>query len=304
VEVLAAVFLTAVVMTIAISFFVEISDATDAAAARARQGRHAIAVLDRMARDLEGAYLISKPEELDPLLHPWAFVADGQAGGEGADRVQFVTRSHRPRNRLGHGSDVAVVTWMLHPSDDGPGYELLRAVSPGLPDPPGNEFPSADDERFMVVAEGIASFGMRFLAPESEWLDEWDSTQLELSSMLPEAADLEIAFLPETSEAAGDPEDVVLLADLADAEEGEHYSRRVLIPMRPVDVEEMIRKAQEDAAQDGSGGRGSGSGDDVDDGDPDDLDDSDFESLEDEVERLLQGGDEALREGRRDNMIR
>ena len=39
VEVLAAVFLTSVVMTVAISLYVNISDATDAAAAKSRRSR-------------------------------------------------------------------------------------------------------------------------------------------------------------------------------------------------------------------------------------------------------------------------
>ena len=301
VEVLAAVFLTAVVMTIAISFFVELSDATDSAASRARQGRNALAVLDRIARDLEGAYLVRKPVERDPLEHRWAFVAEGQAGGEGADRLQFVTRNHRPRNLLDHGSDLAFVTWMLEPVSDGRGYELLRAVNPGLPEPPANEFPSADDELFMVVAEDVEYFSMRFLTPDAEWVESWDSTQLELSSLLPEAAELEIAFLPEEGQ---DEDDFEELGTLADGLDSELYSRRVLIPMKAVDVENMIRTAQRNAKQNAQDdGDGDADGDDPDDPDAqgsegDGGQGQDFEALQDEVEQLLRDSGQSLPDGR------
>ena len=82
IEVLAAVFLTAVVMTIAITFFTDLSDATDAATRKARRGRQALAVVDRVARDLEAAYLRTKPEEVDPLFHPWFFVGTNRTGRE------------------------------------------------------------------------------------------------------------------------------------------------------------------------------------------------------------------------------
>ena len=196
IEVLAAVFLTAVVMTVAIAFSVNLNDSADAAAQKARQGRQALAVLDRVARDLEGAYLLSKPESLDPLGNPWIFVADSQTGDSASDRLQFVTRSYRPSNPLEHGSDLAVVSYLLHASPDAPGFDLLRSVSPGLPAGQNREFPSASDEAFILLAEGIDHFGLRFMSADFEWFEAWDSTQLEQSSALPRAAEIAIAYLP------------------------------------------------------------------------------------------------------------
>jgi prepilin-type N-terminal cleavage/methylation domain-containing protein len=287
IEVLAAVFLTAVVMTIAISFFVELSDATDAAAAKARRGRNALTVLDRVARDLEGAYLLAKPPELDPLLHPWIFVAESHEGDSASDRVRFVTRSHRPRNRLDHGSDIAVVTYLLHPSDDSPGYDLLRAVIPGLPDGVGSEFPSADDERFMVVAENIGHFGLRFMAEEFEWLDDWDSSQLEQSGQLPRAAEIEIAYLPELPEGASGFDDFGRV-DFEDAETLA-YARQVRIPMQPIDVDAMLKKALEESAE--TDREDPDDADDADDSDSplDDLSDEERERLEEKLGSLPSG---------------
>jgi hypothetical protein len=240
IEVLAAVFL----MTVAIAFFVELTDSTDAATLKAREGRLALAIGDRIARDLEGAYMLTKPPELDPLQHPWFFVAQNEYDDPGADRLRFVTRNHRPRNPLDHGSDVAVVSYLLQPSEDGPGFELLRAVEPGTPQELG-EFLPADDERYMLVAENIEHFALRLLGDDLEWFDVWDSSQLEQSSKLPRAADIEIAFLPEQS-LAEDFDDFGRLA--AQFEERLPYTRRVVLPVRPVDLQAMLTAAAEAAA--------------------------------------------------------
>ena len=238
IEVLAAVFLTAVVMSVAVAFSVNLNDASDAAAAKARQGRHALAILDRVARDLEGAYLISKPAELDPLLHAWIFVAESREGDEASDRLQFVTRSYRPPNPLDHGSDLAVVTYLLHPAEETPGFDLLRSVSPGLSADPAGEFPLASDERFMVVAEGIDHFGIRFMSADFEWFDAWDSTQLAQSSGLPRAATIEIAFLPEQPPGADPSEDFGRI----NAEEGDTplFVRQVRVPMEAIDLNAIL----------------------------------------------------------------
>jgi prepilin-type N-terminal cleavage/methylation domain-containing protein len=266
IEVLAAVFLTAVVMTVAIAFYVSLSDSTDAAAQKARTGRLALAIIDRIARDLEGAYLLSTPAEVDPLFHPWSFIAQSQEGESASDRIHFITRNHRPRNLLGHGSDVAVVTYLLNPDDDGPGFELLRAVRPGVPDEAEHEFLPADDELFMVVAEHVDRFGLRFMSEESELLDEWDSTQLEQSGQLPLAVEIELAFLdldPAAPRDEFDPNDFGTFDSGHREGEGETYLRRVPLPMRAIDLAAMLQEsvdetaaeeqAQEDAEEEADG---------------------------------------------------
>jgi prepilin-type N-terminal cleavage/methylation domain-containing protein len=247
IEVLAAVFLTAVAMTVAIAFFVNLSDSTDAAAEKARQGRLALAVLDRVGRDLEGAYLLAKPAELDPLRHPWLFAAENHELDGGSDRLRFVTRNHRPRNPLEHGSDLALVTYMLRPSDDSPGYELLRAVSPGLPEELERDFPSTSDEQLMVVAENIDHFAMRFMGSDLEWTDEWDSSQLEQSSELPRAAEIEIGYLP--TQPPGAEDDFEDLGRI-DVEDGDTpvYALQMRLPMKPVDLDKMLQEIDQEAA--------------------------------------------------------
>lgn len=281
IEVLAAVFLTAIVMTVAITFFIGLSDATDAASKKTRNGRQAVTVLDRVARDLEGAYLVAKPEERDPLDHPWFFVARSEEGQPGADRIEFITHNHRPRNPYDHGSDVAVVTWLLRPDPDAPGYQLLRAVVPGLPGG-FQEFLPPDDERFMVVAENIEHFAMRFLGDEQDWVDEWDSSQVERAGLLPRAAEIEISYLPELPEGVEDFDDFGRLD--AGGDEAPVYLRRVMIPMRPVDVQAMLQAAIDDAQKGGQQPQKAGDGGEL----PPALEGLEPEEL-DELQRLQRG---------------
>lgn len=250
IEVLAAVFLTSVVISVALAFFVNLSRSTEAAAATTQEARRAFAVLDRVARDLEGAYLLVKPPALDPLAHPWIFRAESSVSTEGADRIMFTSRNYRPRNPTAHGSDLGVVTYMLHANQAGDGYDLLRSITPGLPELFEREFPSVEDEGLMLVAEDLSLFGVRFLTAAGEWQDVWDSSLIEESSMLPRAAEIEVAFVK-----AREPDEGLALDDFSFADGGnegdsERFLRRVAIPMRAVDLEAMLDegKADQDAA--------------------------------------------------------
>ena len=244
IEVLAAVFLTALVMSVAISFFVSLSDSTDAATQKTLQGCQALAVLDRVARDLEGAFLVSKPQALDPLSHPWSFVAESEVGDSASDRVRFVSRSYRPRNRLGHGSDLAVVNYILEPAENGPGFDLLRSVLPGLPADSGEGFGSDADESFMLVADRIRHFGLHFMSGDLEWHEVWDSTQLEHSSALPRAAKIEIAYLPKLAPGADSFDDF----DLEEADT-QIYTRQLRLPMSALNLAAILSKALDEDAE-------------------------------------------------------
>ena len=244
IEVLAAVFLTSIVIAAALAFFVGLSASTEAAAAKTQHGRHAVAVLDRIARDLEGAYLLVKRPEDDPLTHPWWFIAESSASMDGADRLMFTSRNYRPRSLIGHGSDLGVVTYMLRASEDGVGYELVRSISPGLPEPGEHEFPSTDDERLMVVAIGLSEFAMRFSGEDGEWQQSWDSSQLVDSGALPVAAEIELAFAPADPQrdARRRLDDVTFDGGTFDGgtAQTESFMRRVTLPMRPVDLAAML----------------------------------------------------------------
>jgi len=221
IEVMGAVLLTAVVVTGATAFYLRLSDAAERARDHTAQGRHASAVLDRLARDLEGAFLVVKPEEKDPLDHPWLFLAEERRGSDGADRLKWVIRNHRSARVDGPSSGLALVSWELIPGDDET-FELWRRARLSLPEGLDRRF---DDEGGAVVAENVASFGVSLMTEDGEWVSTWDSSTLANSSQLPLAAEIRLALRE------GDPG--------ADAS-GPLFTRRVLLPLRPLDLQEEV----------------------------------------------------------------
>jgi type II secretory pathway component PulJ len=225
IEVLASVFLTSIVLGIAVSFYIEISHASEAAAAKLRGQLHAVAILDRVAQDLESAYLLVKPPDTDPLYHPWLFLAESRIASEGADRVKFITRNHRPRVTESRESDLAMVAYMLQTTEDDT-FELVRWVSPHIPDQLDREFPEGSED-VMVLAEGLDHFALLFMTESGEWVTEWDSSTVESTSQLPLAVEIQVRMAPKR----GDGE----LAEL-DLDQEPPLIRQVLLPVRPIDL--------------------------------------------------------------------
>jgi prepilin-type N-terminal cleavage/methylation domain-containing protein len=221
IEVLAVVLLTGIVLTVAIDFYLDLSRASRAAVEGTRGVRRAALVLDRVARDLEAAVLVHKPAEVDPLEHPWLFLAESDANDAGAHRLKFVTRGRRPRTDTLPESDLELVAWVLEPAASGD-FELRRWSAPQLPEGLDRSFPPFDETR--LVAEGVAEFGVRLLGDDGAWVGRWDSSLLVDSAELPVAAEVVIAL-------RDDPE--------AEAVDGP-YVRRVLIPLRPLDLEAQL----------------------------------------------------------------
>ena len=234
IEMMAVALLTAVVLAAAADFYIDLSSASRAAIERVRGERRAVAILDRVARDLESSVLVKKPSELDPLAHPWLFLAEG-AGELGAERLLFVSRGRVPRVSALRESDLERVAYWLSESEAG-GFDLVRWSHPQLPEGLDRSFPADDDPGAAVLAEGVAAFGVRLLGELGEWVVAWDSSQLVESSELPLAAEISIELLPEAED--GTP--LELDPGLAEAAERRIATRRVMLPLRPRDVEKEL----------------------------------------------------------------
>ncbi len=274
-EMLGAILLLGIVVTTTTSFYIQLSRESNRAAAGTRDVRRSAAVLDRIARELEGTVLVVKPGPVDPLEHPWIFLGERVADGEGSDHLKFITRANRPRSSAGHASDLAVVTYALR--DDGGGSgELVRWTSPQLPEALDRTIPDREDDGAQVLVEDVASFGVRFLAETGEWRDAWDSSSLVDSSRLPLAAELQLALAPagRDAQAAGPAPEVL--------------RRQVVLPMRPIDLQELLtpEDAQgaggDDEDEEGDDGDDGDSGSDGDDDDPLQGDSSDSEQDEEQ----------------------
>ena len=238
IEVLAATLLTSIVIGIAVSLYINLSNAATVATVRTREARNATVILDRVARDLEGAFLLDKPDEVDPLEHPWFFVAESRESLDGSDRLKFVTRNYRSSRAEGHVSDVGVVSYALYSDSGDPadGFALVRADSPRLPEGLDRTIPVLEDEGAVLVADGIDSFGVRFLREDETWVEEWDSSQVEESSSLPVAAEIRVAL--------ANGSDSTVLDSVPEV-----FSRRVMLPIRPLSINLVVQQATILAAQ-------------------------------------------------------
>ena len=237
IEVLAATLLTSIVISAAVAFFITLTDATTVATDRTREGRHAVAVLDRIARDLESSFLLVKPPDRDPIEHPWLFLAEDRYASGGADRLKFVTYSPSALRGDRPSTSLSVVAYWLRRAEDDR-YELLRWSSPGLPEQLERDFPS-DEDNAMVLAEGLTRFSVRFLDEDGQWASEWDSSTVLRSSDLPVAAEVRIALSDESED-----------ADLFSADAKGVYSRGVMLPVRPIDLTARLEEGAPEAGRD------------------------------------------------------
>ena len=226
-DVLAVTFLMGLVLGVALDFYTDLSRATQRATEHTRGVRKATAILDRVARDIEVATLATKPPEVDPLEHPWLFLAESRYAHGASDHLKFVIRNHRPKREDVHESDLAVVTYTVR-NGEADDYELLRWSSPRLPEGLDRDFPPDDEAQ--LLADGLAAFGLRFLDESGEWATTWDSSQLADSSELPLAVEIRVALQEE-------------LADEFD--EPEPYTRTVVIPVRPLDYAALLDPSQQ-----------------------------------------------------------
>lgn len=222
-EVLAVVLLTALVLGVALDFTVDLSRASTRAADGTRELRRATAVLDRVASDLQRSVLVRKPEETDPLEHPWIFLGEARGSGTGADHLKFVTRGHVPRGTAARESDLEVVAYAVRRSPDD-SLDVLRWSSPRLPDGLDREVPDDEDRGAMLLASGLVGFGVTFIDDLGERVTTWDSSTLAQSGQLPAAAEIEVAVAD-----PNDPEAPPLTV-----------RRTVLLPLRPFDLQELF----------------------------------------------------------------
>ena len=234
IEVLAVVLLTGIVVGVALDFYLDLSRAANRAADVTRGARRAAAVLGRIQQDLESTVYLHKPEALDPLLHPWIFLAESRASDLGADRVKFVTRSHDPRRSAVPESDLAVVSYSLRRGPEG-GLELWRSEVPGLPEGLDREFPTEGSPGDALLAEDVAAFGMTFFSDNLTPQTSWDSSTLVNGNEIPLLVNIQLAMTEPGSELP--------------IEELQLWKRRVRLEVRPFDLEAMFKEGAEDGGQ-------------------------------------------------------
>lgn len=262
-EVIAVVLLTGILVAFTTNFYLDLSRQSRAAVETARNSRRAVVLLDRIARDLESAAVVRKPGPVDPLEHPWLFLAEADDPSRGAQRLKFSSRGRRPRSPQAAESDVEMVAWQLARTD-GRDFQLVRWSSPRLPAGRDLSWPSIEDGD--PVARGIAEFGVFLLGEGGEQTARWDSTAMTMSSELPTGAEIQVSFY---------------LDDETDAVDGP-YSRYVSFPLPPLDLQAQLEAAGVKTA-DGVDANG--------DGIPDSEQDLDGDGIPDSEDDDVAGGD-------------
>jgi len=219
-EVMAVIALIGFVFSVALNFYIDLADASTRASNHTRGIRRASAILDRVARDIEGTMLLVKPPEMDPFAFPWIFLGETRLGGDASERLKFVTRNHNPTRTDAAETNLATVAYVVasRPDDS---IALYRWSSPHLPDSLDKSFPREDDDGSYLLAEDLHTFGFNFLAEDGELRSEWDSSTLLESSSLPLAVEIQVSLLAD---------------ETSNEEESPVYRRRVLIPVRPLDL--------------------------------------------------------------------
>jgi len=217
---MAVVAMIGFVFFIALHFYTDLSDASARASDNTRGVRRASAILDRVARDLEGAMLLVKPAEVDPIAFPWIFLGERRLGGFASERLKFITSNHDPTRTDAAETNLATVAYVVESNPDD-SLALYRWSSPHLPDGLDKDFPRADDDGVFLLADGLESFGFSFLGDDGEVRSEWDSSTVLESSSLPVAVDIQLTLMDDRSTAEG---------------EAPVYRRQVLLPIRPLDL--------------------------------------------------------------------
>ena len=232
IEVVAAFFMTVVILAFVTATFVENGRQREAATSLMRERLSAVAALDLIAADFAGAMFLTPGKDEEPGAYPWRFL--GTASGElGSTSVRFVTQAGPQSNAAEASSAWIEVAYFLAPDEDGKTV-LWRWHSPRPPSEPAREFPRPDSPGSMRVAVDIAAFGVKWLDFEGTWQDEWDSTFSPPEQAMPDAVEISIQMMrpARPGESQADP-DATEMAGLLQA-------RRVALAMRPLDVAAIV----------------------------------------------------------------
>jgi general secretion pathway protein J len=137
-------------------------------AERVHQGREA---LQRIVRDLSGAYLSMHVPSIPALqTSKTAFVGRGST----TDRIDFTAFAHLRTERDSHESDQAEVGYfVVRDPDEDDKMDLVRREQTPI------DFDPLRGGVVNVVAENVQEFHLRYLDPQtSQWVTSWDTMQM------------------------------------------------------------------------------------------------------------------------------
>ncbi len=197
IEVMIAIVITSVVLGMVYSSFQAVMDTRERVSESTNSNMTARLVLSRLAREIESAYIVQRPENAPPESR-YTFFDGSESAVEGhlAAKLSFTTFAHTKRALDADESDQSVIAYECEmlPTDDGEGQQLAlirrewRRVAP----PGETQF---YDPVPVSLAEGIEGFKLRFLEPEGgDWTELWNSEDTRTLDALPGAVEITLSF--------------------------------------------------------------------------------------------------------------
>ncbi len=189
IEVVVAIGILAVVMTIVYGAFARSMEVTRETAEVTDRVRQVQVITERLIDELSAAYWFN-----DAIV-PGATNQTGRGRFVGIkdtaspddarlDRLEWTTFAHRRYVGDQPESDVAEVTYRVEPAAEGGAGRLMRDARVNLR--AAGAWATQSDE----LADGVAAFRLRYLT-RGEWGDEWDADQ---RKSLPDAVEVTVAL--------------------------------------------------------------------------------------------------------------
>lgn len=182
-EILVAITITALLVAAAVRAFRDIHRFTARIGAGLHRERASEIFLDRLERELAAAMIFTRAKGSRPETHPWLFRGvDGFEGSAESDSIKFITTA--PSRAAGSPSAAGLRMVSYGVVSDEDGQLDLRRAEEALPRGESKQIFLADS---VAVLEDVGEFRMSYHDADSEkWLENWDSTQIELLDRLPD----------------------------------------------------------------------------------------------------------------------
>jgi general secretion pathway protein J len=189
-EVVVSLGILALIGTITFETIASALDTRDVLENEDEANQSARVALDRLRRDLRLAYLTANTSAVN--TYRTEFIGKN----EDPDKLWFTTLSHHRMYRESRECDQTEVTYWTEEDPTLPGAKvLLRREAPRIDNEPEK------GGLIAPVAYHLKEVNYRYINPKTDtWLDEWDSTGVDVANMLPRAVQIALVFLVQDSE--------------------------------------------------------------------------------------------------------
>ena len=188
-EILVAIFIFALVITMVFGSFRAVFSSADAVGGDVAIFESARTCLGRMATDLSALYVsdyprYTKPEFNDPQ-DPYRLVADStDVAGSSFGRLQFASLAHLPINRDSRQGVCRIIYYVHQRSDES---LVLRRADHLYPFP---DFQESEDDPILCDAILALEFGI--IGAEDEMSDRWDSESADTDYATPQSVEIRL----------------------------------------------------------------------------------------------------------------